>query len=143
MNGTALVLVVAIDQVLAFERRVSSLTNDPELVEARARFDAIAGDTEDLRDFVAHLDAYAVGEGFRQTGKREPPIREKYVSRLIYWGDGGGTNLTLGDKWMNLRTAAPAAIDLAGVVERVRAKHLAIAGREANEALRRQYPTEG
>jgi hypothetical protein len=40
---------------------------------------------------------------------------------------------------VNLRTAAAAAIELAQVVERVRAKHLECAGQEANAALRRQY----
>jgi hypothetical protein len=139
LNGTALVLVVAIDQALAFERRVSRLTDDPELAEARARFDAVARHTEALRDLVAHLDAYAVGEGHRQTGKREPAIREKYLSRLIYWSNGGGTHVNLGDEQINVRTAARAAIELARVVEQVRAKHLALAGREADEAFRRMY----
>jgi hypothetical protein len=39
MHGSALLLVVAIDQVLAFERRVRKLTGDAELQKARERFD--------------------------------------------------------------------------------------------------------
>jgi hypothetical protein len=139
LHATALTLVVAIDQVLAFERRVSRLTGDAELAQARARFDAGASDTEALRDLVAHLDEYAVGEGWRQKGKRPRPISEKYLSPLIWWGDGEGTMLNLGKEQLNLRTAGAAAIKLAHVVERVRAKHLERAGQEANSAFRRQY----
>ena len=123
----------------SFERQVSGLTSDAELAEARERFDSVASDTEALRDLVAHLDEYAVGEGHRQTGKRPPRISEKYLSPLIWWGDGECTMLNLGTEQLNLRTAAAAAIDLAQVVERVRAKHLERAGQEANAALRRQY----
>jgi hypothetical protein len=123
LHATALILVVAIDQVLVFERRVRSLTGDAELAEARARFDASRPDTNALRDLVAHLDAYAVGEGWRQTGKQLPPISEKYLSPLIWWGDGEGTMLNLGKERLNLRTAAAAAIKLAQVVERVRAEY--------------------
>jgi hypothetical protein len=50
------------------------------LREQRELFNANAADTEALRDLVAHLDAYAVGEGWRQTGKRPPPVTAKYVS---------------------------------------------------------------
>ena len=41
LHSTALLLVVAIDQVLAFERRVRRLTGDAELARARANFDAV------------------------------------------------------------------------------------------------------
>jgi hypothetical protein len=100
-------LVVAIDQVLAFERRVRRVTGgDLELAQARSRFDAVSRDAETLRDLVAHLDAYAVGEGWRQTGKRMPPLGEQYLATFIYWSDGGGTVLDLGDQRLNLRAAA-------------------------------------
>ena len=139
LHATALTLVVAIDQVLAFERRVSRLTSDAELAPARARFDAVASDTEALRDLVAHLDEYAVGEGWRQKGKRLPAISNKYLSTLIWWSEGEGTMLNLGEEQLNLRTAAGAALELAQVVERVRAEHLKRAEQEANAAFRRQY----
>jgi hypothetical protein len=61
---------------------------------------------------------------------------------LIWWGDGGGTMVNLGEEQLNLRTAAAAAIELAQVVERVRARHLERAARDANAALRRQYELE-
>jgi hypothetical protein len=38
LHSTALMLVVAVDQVLAFEQRVRRLTGDAELARARARF---------------------------------------------------------------------------------------------------------
>jgi hypothetical protein len=134
LHGTALVLVVAIDQVLAFEHRVRRLTGDAELAEARARFDRVGPDAETLRDLVAHLDEYAVGEGMRQTGHRTPPLSEKYPSLLIHFSESGSTHLTLGDRYLNLHSAASAAVELAQVVERVGVKHLTLASQEANAA---------
>jgi hypothetical protein len=58
---------------------------------------------------------------------------------LIWWADGGGTILNLGTDQLNLRTAAAAAIKLADVVERTRAKHLVRVEQEANAAFRRKY----
>jgi hypothetical protein len=140
LHATALTLVVAIDQVLAFERRVRRLTGDAELARARDRFDAVRPDAEALRDLVAHLDAYAVGEGKRQRGEGKPPaISQKYVSMLISWSDAEGTTVNVGMEQLNLQMAAKAAIELARVVERVRVDHLKRAGHEANAALRRQY----
>jgi hypothetical protein len=139
LHGTALTLVVAIDQVLAFERRVRRLTGDAELAKARQRFDAVAPRAEALRDIVAHLDDYAVGEGQRQTGERGPPVEQKYVQTYLFWTNGGGTILRLEDEQLNLRDSAQAAVELAEVVERVRAKHLVRVEREANAALRRRY----
>jgi hypothetical protein len=68
LHASALILVVAIDQILAFERRVSDITGDTELAAARTEFDGVAPHADALRDIVAHLDSYAVGEGFRQKG---------------------------------------------------------------------------
>jgi hypothetical protein len=140
LHGTGLMLAVAIDQVLAFERRVWRLTGDAELAEARASFDAVGPDAKELRDLVAHLDEYAVGEGRRQrqTGKGRP-LGEQYLQALIFWTDDGTTYLDLGDKQLQLGAAAKAAIDLAQVVERVRARGLEQAGQEADAALRRRF----
>jgi hypothetical protein len=142
LHVTALILVVAIDQVLAFERRVWALTEDAELAEARADFDRIAPHAEALRDIVAHLDSYAVGEGFRQRGKRVPSVTRKYVAPLIWWTDDGATTLNLGDESLDLRSAAAQALVLAEVVEKVRAKHMKVAGVEADAAFRRQFGIE-
>jgi hypothetical protein len=139
LHVTALILAVAIDQVLAFERRVRHLTADPELAQARASFDGVCPDAEGLRDLVSHLDAYAVGEGWRQTGRRMPPIDDQYLATFIYWGDGGSTILDLGGEHLNLRATAEAATDLAKVIERVRARHLERVEEEANAALRRRF----
>jgi hypothetical protein len=117
------------------ERRVRKLTGDAELPKARARFDAVGPDAKALRDLVAHLDEYAVGGGQRQAGKMVPPLSESYLETFIYWTDGGGTNLSLGDKRLDLRAAATAATELAQVVERVRGKYLKRAEQEANAAL--------
>jgi hypothetical protein len=139
LHGTALVLVVAIHQVLAFEHRVRRLTGDADLQRARAHFDAVGPDAEALRHLVTHRDDYAVGEGLRQTGKGIPPISDRSVSTFISWTDGGGTNLRLADEQLDLRAAANAAVELAQVVEQVRDKYLIRAEEEANAALRRRY----
>ena len=116
------------------------LTNDVDLRGERELFNRNAADTEALRDLVAHLDACAVGERHRQTGKKRPPVIAKYVSPLIYWGENSGTMLRLGDEGVDLRSAALQAIDLARTVERVRTKHLELANQEWKIAFRRQYP---
>src|SRR5262249_41484368 len=91
LHGSALAIAMAVDQVLKFEHRVWSLTRDPELRQARERFDARVPDAEDLRDVVAHQDAYAAGMGHRQTGQRAPPVKERHVATFIYWTDGPET----------------------------------------------------
>lgn len=139
LYGSALMLAVAIDQVLVFERRVRRLTGgDPELAEARARFDHVSPDAEALRDLVAHLDAYAVGEGWRQTGD-PPELTDRYLETFLSWPDDGSTKLNLGDTYLELRAAAEAATELATVVEQVRARHLARVEQEANAAMRRRW----
>jgi hypothetical protein len=139
LHGSALAVVVAINQVLSYERSVKGLTGDAELARARDRFDAFVPDAEALRHLISHLDEYAVGRGWRQRGKQTPPITDRYLAPFIYWGNGGGTILNLGDERVNLREAANAAIELAPVVERVRARHLERVEREANEAARRRF----
>jgi hypothetical protein len=96
LHGSALVIVVAIDQVVAFARRVEVLTRDPEGVEARRRFDAVV-DVEALRDLIAHHDSYAVGEGHRQTGSRFRRIRLHRV----------GTTTRVKPSILSMRTLSP------------------------------------
>jgi hypothetical protein len=144
LHSTALLLVVAIDQVLTFARRVCKLTGDAELAKARDRFDAVGPRAEAIRDLVVHLDEYAIGAGRRQTEKAEPPISDPYLRTQVYWGvadDGArqGTMLNLGDENLDLRTAGKAAVALAEVVERVRRRHLERVSAEANEAFRRRW----
>jgi hypothetical protein len=139
MHSTALMLVVAIDQVLSFERRIRKLTGDAELAEARKNFDAAGPRAEALRDLIAHLDEYATGTGRRQTGQAQPPITDPYVTTFMYWSDGGGTIVDLGDEQLNLRVAAAAAKRLAEVVERARERGLQRAEQQANAALRLRW----
>ena len=139
LHGTALTLVVAIDQIVSFEHRVRRLTGDTELQKARERFDSAFPHLGELRDLVAHLDEYAVGGGKRQTGKLAPPLDDKYPATFIHWGNGGGTVFDLGGSQVNLRTAAGAAVELAGVVERVRAKWEKRMHAEGQEEMRRRW----
>jgi hypothetical protein len=145
LYASAFVIVIAIDQILSYADRVLALTNDVELRKARDDFDETARDTEALRDLVAHLEAYAVGKGWRQTGKMKnlPPIAERNLATLMWWPEGGGTTLRLGEEGVDLRFAAVQAVELAETVEKVRARHLELAGEEANAAFLRQYPVEG
>jgi hypothetical protein len=144
LHSTALLLVVAIDQVLSFEHRVRKLTGDAELAKARDRFDRAGPRAEAIRNLVVHLNEYAVGAGRRQTEKDEPPISDPYLRTLVHWelDDDGlpqGTTLNLGDENINLRTAGKAAVALAEVVERARRRHLDRASAEANAAFRRRW----
>lgn len=140
LHATALTIVVAIDQILSYERRVRRLSGDAELARARERVDAICRDANDLRDLIAHLDEYAVGEGWRQTGRSEQPqLGDKYLSTFLYWSDGGGTMINLGGHTMNLHMAAEVTTDLAPIVERVRAKGLERVEQQANAAFRRLW----
>ncbi len=141
--GSAYVAVVAIDQVLAFERRVRKLSGDAELQKARKLFDAQGPKAESLRDLVAHLDEYAVGKGQRQVGRRNPPIADDQLSPLVYWTDTGRTYVTLGGEQVDLHAIVDAGVELAEVVERVREKHLRRASERANAALRRRFSLPG
>jgi hypothetical protein len=141
LYGSALAIVVAIEQVLGFERRVRRITGDAALARARDDFDAAIPDAEALRDLIAHQESYAVGEGWRQTQQQpgRTPITDRYLTNFIYWTDGGSTILNLGPEGVTLRAAVAAATELAQVVERVRAEHLVRAERDANAAMRRRY----
>jgi len=142
LHSSTLMLVVAIEQVLAFEKRLRRLTGDAELTEARRRFDAAFPHAEAIRDIAAHLDAYAVGQGDRQTGRGRQvrkAVTERNLGPLVYWTNGGGTVLELGDELLNLRAATSAAVTLAAVVERVRDKWLERTEAEANAAFRRRW----
>ena len=139
LHGSALMVAVAVDQVLAFAERVRLLSGgDPELAEALARFEHVCPDAEGLRNIAAHLDEYATGEGWRQTGRQKPPLSDRYVDTFLYWG-GSGTMLKLGDQHLALHPAAEAATKLATVVERVRVRHFYRVGKEADAAMRRRF----
>jgi hypothetical protein len=123
MYSTSLLLIVSLDQVLRFESRLRSLTRDPELMDARACFDKVCPDAAALRNLVAHLDQYAIGECHRQTGKRNPPLAEDAnLEPLISWTDDGSTTVNLAGHELDIRAAAGAALKLADIVERVRAR---------------------
>lgn len=84
-HGIALVIVVAVDQILRFEHRDRQLTGDAELHKARQKFDAEVGSAaKDIRDIAIHLDDYVLGQGDRQTGKRGPAVRDLHVRNTVY-----------------------------------------------------------
>jgi hypothetical protein len=82
-----------------------------------------------------HLDDYAVGQGNRQTGKQGPPVRERYVRNTVYWTDLNESYLSLGGDQLSVDRTARAAVELAGVVERVRDKHQRLAMKRWRTAL--------
>jgi hypothetical protein len=136
-HGTALVIVVAVDQVLRFERRVRQLTGDAELQKARQKFDDEVGTqvANDLRDIVMHLDDYALGQGNRQIGKQGPAVTERHVRNTVYWTDRDESYISLGGDQLSVERTARAAIELAEVIERVRAKGQENAMKRHNAAL--------
>ena len=139
LHASAMMAVVAVDLVLSFEKRVRKLTGDAELQKARQEFDRAVPQTEALRDLIAHLDEYAVGQGQRQVGKRLPPMKSEPVSALLYWTETGHSWISLGDAQVGLEAAVQAASALAEIVERVRERHLTTVSLAANEALRRRF----
>lgn len=143
LHSTALMLAIAIDQVLVYTRRVVRLTGDAHLAHNLDRFSRDWPDTGDLRDLVAHLDEYAIGDGQRQTGARTPRLDDTNVESFIYWVDGGGTLLNLGDRSLDLRRAAADAVQIAPLVEGTRQRYLERANTEANDALRRKWRALG
>ena len=120
-HGTALVIVVAVDQILRFEHRVRQLTGDAALQKARKAFDDEVGDSaNNIRDVAMHLDDYAIGIGNRQTGKQSPAVTERYVRNTVYWTDLNESYISLGGHQLSVDRTAHAAVELAEVVERVR-----------------------
>ena len=108
-HGTALVIVVAVDQILRFEHRVRQLTGDAALQKARKAFDDEVGDSaNNIRDVAMHLDDYAIGIGNRQTGKQGPAVTERYVRNTVYWTDHNENYISLGGHQLSVdRTAMP------------------------------------
>jgi hypothetical protein len=122
-HGTALIIVVAVDQILRFEHRVRQLTGDADLQKARQKFDAEVGSVaKDIRDIAMHLDDYALGQGNRQTGKQGPAVRERHVRNTVYWTDLNESYVSLGGDQLSVERTARAAIELAGMIERARVR---------------------
>jgi hypothetical protein len=148
-HGSALVIMVAVDQVLRFEKRVRQLTGDAELARARKAFvEEVAVAATAIRDIAMHLDDYAIGKGNRQTGRHrlgERPITARTVQAVVYWTDLGESYLTLGGDQVSVDRAARASIELAEVVERARDKHQQIAVKRFRGATTRwaEAGTEG
>jgi hypothetical protein len=141
-HSSALVVVVAVEQVLAFARSVLSLTGDAELARARARFEARVPHVEAFRDLVAHLDDYAIGLGWSQrpTDDGTPPlITEKNLAVQPFWTDVDGMSIDLAGMRVDLAASVEAATELAQVVERAREKGLTRASNDANDAMKRRF----
>jgi hypothetical protein len=144
LYATVFLVVFSIHQVLAFEERVRQITGDADLAKARKRFEAVGPNAEALRDLVAHLDDYAVGQGMRQIGKKTPGIADQNLFAEIYWFSDKedrprSTMLTIGGEKLDIGAAASAAVELAEVVERIRSQHVNLAGKEAEAAFRRRF----
>ena len=82
LHATALMLVVAVDQVLAFEYRVRRLTGDARTPRRLGRaFDAAFPDATLLRDLVAHLDDSTPSE--RESVSWESASRRSVSNTLV------------------------------------------------------------
>lgn len=91
-----------------------------------------------LRNFIAHLEDYAIGEGWLQAGN-PPVLEDKYPAPFLGWVMGGSTLFSIGDAHVSVEDAARRVIDLAELVERVRARHLDHVEKEAQAELRRRW----
>lgn len=143
-HGTALVIVVAVDQILRFEHRVRQLTGDAALQKARKVFDdEVGGSANYIRDVAMHLDDYAIGMGNRQTGKQGPAVKERYVRNAVYWTDLNESYISLGGHQLSVDRTANAAVKLAEVVERVRESYQRLAMKRWVAALNELTTGEG
>lgn len=155
LHGIGMLLVVAIDQVLTFGERVRKMTGDAQLARALGDFNATVGDVKALRDIAVHLDAYATGEGHRQTnrGRRNgSPVGDavnpshSWVSSTVTLEDGTAVEgpetafIDLGDERISLHRASRAAMQLADVIERTRARYEQVAEERADAILREIHP---
>jgi hypothetical protein len=63
MGREALYLVFGVRAIKLFAEKYNGLTHDPRVGQALARFDAQVPMAVEFRDFVAHVDEYAIGKG--------------------------------------------------------------------------------
>jgi hypothetical protein len=114
-------LFVAIRHVGVYVRHFRELSDDPRLAAAEDEFLRLAGNAKDLRDFLEHLDEYAIGAGLMHLSG-ELDHRRRGVWLLM--PEGGGRwddeiTVVLGEKLVPVKTAAHAAMALADALAEV------------------------
>lgn len=109
-------LVAAIRQLLRSQEAHLRVTGDQRLRDARAAFDAAVPDAKDFRDFLEHLDEYALGTGKLQ---RSGDVSEEPNFAIVATRPGGPVRLQFDERELDLGEAAEAALRLADVTQQV------------------------
>jgi hypothetical protein len=117
---------VAIRHVWVYVRRFKELSDDPRLAEAERDFLRLAPHAKDLRDFLEHLDEYAVGAGRMHTSGALDRT-DRTVQLLM--PEGGGQpddeiTVVLGERFVPVKTAAHAAMALADALAKIHREEL-------------------
>lgn len=138
-------LFVAIRHVWVYVRRFKELSDNPRLAEAERDFLRLAPHAKDLRDFLEHLDEYAVGAGHMHTSGALDR-RDRSVGLLM--PEGGGqpddeVTVVLGERLVPVKTAAHAAMALADALADVHREELDKTMRVLEEAYGRSLTLLG
>jgi hypothetical protein len=114
LRSNIYMLFMAIRHVFRYAERFDELSDDPRIDRARQKFLRKAPEAKNLRDFLEHLDEYAIGEGRMQRQERMDPRHKKLMFAL---GDQiqeeDEVFVVLGNDFVPVKTAAHAAMELA------------------------------
>jgi hypothetical protein len=120
------VLLVAVRHVWVYLRHFKELSDNPRLVEAERDFMRLAPHAKELRDFLEHLDEYAIGAGrMHKSGALDR--RNRGVQLLMPEGGGQADDeitVVLGKRLVPVKTAAHAAMALADALAEVHREEL-------------------
>jgi hypothetical protein len=126
LRSDTYMLFMAIRHVFRYAERFAELSDDPRLSSATAEFLRLAPHAKDLRDFLEHLDEYAVGEGhMHRAGRLDSRDREIHflLPEECQWDDE--IVVQVGENLAPVKTAAHAAMKLAETLVEVQNDELA------------------
>lgn len=114
LRADVYMLFMAIRHVYRYAERFEEFSDDPRVDRAREKFLRKAPEAKNLRDFLEHLDEYAIGEGRMQ---RRKELDERDGSVAFVLGEEIEAQdeiyVVLGHNFVPVKTAAHAAIELA------------------------------
>jgi len=113
-------LFMAIHHVVRYVRHFKELSGDRRLEAAEQRFLEKTPHSKEIRDFLEHLDEYAIGAGrMHQRGQLDSRERSLQISIPDTRKPEGELFVWLGEWLVPVKAAAQAAIDLAGALAEV------------------------
>jgi hypothetical protein len=114
LRADVYMLFMAIRHVYRYAERLGELSRDPRIDRARQKFLRKAPEAKNLRDFLEHLDEYAIGEGRMQ---RKKQLDQSHKSVAFVLGEQIQPEdeifVVLGQNFVPVKTAAHAATELA------------------------------